>query len=88
MVGGVGIDRPALTCGGVTDNMTHIASDSDSQERHDMNQLTVRGFDDELNRHYAPPGKARGNLPESSGVEAIEEGRRPDGQQHGESQTR
>ena len=28
--------------------MPHSTSDYDSQEKHDMNQLTVRGFDDEL----------------------------------------
>ena len=42
------IDWPLLTHTRMTDKMPHIDSNYDAQEQHDMNQLTVRGFDDEL----------------------------------------
>lgn len=37
-----------LTRAGITDKLPYIASRHDSPEGCDMNQLTVRGFDDEL----------------------------------------
>ena len=40
--------RPGLTHAGATDILTHSDSINASQEEHGMNQLTVRGFDDEL----------------------------------------
>ena len=48
VVADVRIDRFVLTHADATDILTHIASVNASKEEHDMNQLTVRGFDDEL----------------------------------------
>ena len=42
------IDRVVLTYAGLTYTLPQVASKYDALEEHDMNQLTVRGFDDEL----------------------------------------